>query len=61
MEERALEGVLAEWMLEEQALLDALEERALEGALEERSWPRPVKMKENWKEDQVSFLGSMGN
>ncbi len=38
-----------------------LEDWALEGALEERSWSRPVKIKENWKEDQVSFLGSMGN
>ncbi len=25
-----------------------------------QSWLRPVKMKEDWNEDQVSFLGSMG-
>ncbi len=39
----------------------ALEEPALEGALEERSWLRPVKMKDDWNEDQVSSLGLAGN
>ncbi len=47
-------------VLEEQAFEDVLAEWVLEGALEEQSWLRPVKM-EDWKEDQVSFLGSMWN